>query len=317
MRGKSGASPRSALTFAALRTELTAAIGVPVGASTLLVTLFKIDLNTAEGRLTVGATALLAEAGYLLFLLGWGLWSGRHGRKPRALLAAGCALSLAAGLWLLTLTFTGPPEPAAATSGASTAPVTSTGPGTAASSAATPSSSPGSPPSSSPGGQSGLPPGATTGPGPSTSRPAEPPPTTSNRLVDEPGPTTGRPPPINARHDGLTMSLAHGDDSIWIDYWRKQHEGDGDLNMDQSGIHTTLGAKLKLMPGSAEPGYFDCRNATGWTTRVNFSAMQLGRYLCARSREGRYAWLRVVALPSSPTSNGRFIFDGLVWHKGP
>lgn len=50
-----------------------------------------------------------------------------------------------------------------------------------------------------------------------------------------------------------------------------------------------------------------------WVTRVEFSNLHVGSQLCARSRGGRYATIKITALPTSPASNGRLLFFGRTW----
>lgn len=260
------------------------------------------------------AAVVLLLAG--LFLLVWLVWGRRHGghRGPAsALLALSCVLAVGAGswLWLAVPGDTAGPSPTAQ-------PATGAGPSSGPATDAPPSSSTGawSSPTPSPSGLSGRPPpGTTPAGGSATERPPLPPATTGEDRRDTPGPSTGQAPPVSEQRE-VTLNTTPGDDSVWMDYWRQQHQRDGDLNMDGTGIATALGAQLAVMTGG-EPDWSACRNAKGMTGRANFSALRVGTHLCARSREGRYARLRVIALPSSPSANGRFVFHGLVWHKGP
>lgn len=311
---------RPAPSFADWRKELFTALGALVGLVTVTVTGFKVDPATPDGRRVLTVVVLFGVGAFLLVWLAWGRRHGRHGRPRSLLLAAGCVLALAGGLVLALPRAESSGQPPAASQGAgsgqTSVPATDAPP--SSTSAGQPgSSTPG--PSSSPSGLPGQPPPTVTSTtGSATSSPARPgpSPSTTDRLLDGPGPATGQAPPVSHQHE-VTLNTTPGDDSVWMDYWRQQHERDGDLNMDRNGIFTALGAQLTVMSGSAEPDWFACRNATGMTTRAEFSALRVDGHLCARSREGRYARLRVIALPSSPNSNGRFIFYGLVWHRGP
>jgi hypothetical protein len=111
----------------------------------------------------------------------------------------------------------------------------------------------------------------------------------------------------------VELSTQPGNESVEIDWWRRVRDKSGDLQMDQNGIYTVLGAKLGIIEDSPEPTYARCAQVQTWTTRVNFATLHVGSQLCAQSRMGRYAMLQVRALPSSPASNGRFIFYGRTW----
>ena len=115
----------------------------------------------------------------------------------------------------------------------------------------------------------------------------------------------------------VELSTQLGKDSVDIDWWRKKGDKSGDLQMDQNGIYTVLGAKLSVIENSPEPTYARCAQVQAWSTRVNFGTLHEGSQLCAQSRMGRYAMLQVRALPSSSASNGRFIFYGRTWELAP
>jgi hypothetical protein len=111
----------------------------------------------------------------------------------------------------------------------------------------------------------------------------------------------------------VELSAQSGQDSADIDSWRQVSDKSGDLQMDQHGIYTVRGAKLSIINDSAAPTYGRCAQIQNWTTRVDFSALQEGSHLCAQSSKGRYAMLRIAALPSSQEIHGRFIFYGTTW----
>ncbi len=112
----------------------------------------------------------------------------------------------------------------------------------------------------------------------------------------------------------VELSTQVGKESVEIDWWRRVNDKSGDLQMDQNGIYTALGAKLSVIESSPEPTYARCAQVQTWTTRVDFVTLHEGSQLCAQSRMGRYAMLQVRALPSSPASNGRLIFFGRTWN---
>ena len=115
----------------------------------------------------------------------------------------------------------------------------------------------------------------------------------------------------------VELSTQAGKESVDIDWWRQMRDKSGDLQMDQNGIYTVLGAKLSVIENSPEPTYARCAQVQNWTTRINFVALHEGSQLCAQSRMGRYAMLQVRALPGSPGSNGRFVFYGRTWELAP
>ncbi len=123
-------------------------------------------------------------------------------------------------------------------------------------------------------------------------------------------------PPVQ-EESVVELSTQVGKESVDIDWWRKVRDKSGDLQADQNGIYTTLGAKLSVIEDSPEPTHARCSQVKTWTTRVDFVTLHEGSQLCAQSRMGRYAMLQVRALPSSPASNGRFIFYGRTWDLTP
>lgn len=115
----------------------------------------------------------------------------------------------------------------------------------------------------------------------------------------------------------VELSTQVGKESVDIDWWRQMRDKSGDLQMDQNGIYTVLGAKLSVIENSPEPTYARCAQVQNWTTRVNFATLHEGSQLCAQSRMGRYAMLQIRALPGSPGSNRRFVFYGRTWELAP
>lgn len=111
----------------------------------------------------------------------------------------------------------------------------------------------------------------------------------------------------------MQLSTEPGQESVEIDWWRQNHDRTGDLQVDASGMFTTLGARLAVVADSPEPTRDQCRRIETWTTRVDFAELHVGSRLCARSVGGRYAVLQVNALPNSPASNGRLVFYGRTW----
>jgi hypothetical protein len=111
----------------------------------------------------------------------------------------------------------------------------------------------------------------------------------------------------------VELSTKTGQESVEIDQWRQVADKSGDLQMDQNGIYTLLGAKLSVIEDSPEPVQSRCAQIQARITRVDFTTLHEGSQLCAQSRGGRYAMLQVRALPQSPGSNGRFIFYGRTW----
>jgi hypothetical protein len=115
----------------------------------------------------------------------------------------------------------------------------------------------------------------------------------------------------------VELSTQAGNESVDIDWWRQLPDKSGDLQMDQHGIYTVLGAKLSVIENSPELTYTRCAGVQDWTSRVDFRTLREGSQFCAQSRMGRYAMLQVRALPWSPRSDGRFVFYGRTWELAP
>jgi hypothetical protein len=115
----------------------------------------------------------------------------------------------------------------------------------------------------------------------------------------------------------VELNSQAGKESVDIDWWRQLSDKSGDLQMDQNGIYTVLDAKLSVIENSPELTYARCAGIQAWTSRIDFRTLHEGSQLCAHSRMGRYAMLQVRALPSSPASDGRFVFYGRTWERAP
>lgn len=102
----------------------------------------------------------------------------------------------------------------------------------------------------------------------------------------------------------------------WVDieYWRHDTAAPGEVQMDGTGVHTAVGAQLAVIADTPLAGRDRCSKVTAWRDRVEFGELHAGSQLCGRSRAGRYASLEVRTLPSSPSSDGRFIFYGITWN---
>ncbi len=111
----------------------------------------------------------------------------------------------------------------------------------------------------------------------------------------------------------MELSTQAGQESVEIDWWRQVGDKSGDLQMNENMINTVLGAKLSVIEASPEPTYDRCAQVQTWTTQVDLTTLYAGSQLCAQSQGGRYAMLRVTALPWSPGSDGRFVFYGRTW----
>lgn len=98
-----------------------------------------------------------------------------------------------------------------------------------------------------------------------------------------------------------------------IEYWRHDASTPGEVHVDPNGVFTNLGAKLTVIPDTPLANRARCAQATGWRDRIEFSELHVGSQLCALSRMDHYASMEVRLLPSSPASNGRFIFYGITW----
>lgn len=157
-------------------------------------------------------------------------------------------------------------------------------------------------------------PGTTPGQGstPGTPRPSSTPtgtPETQPSMSEQRSVTTY---PVQEERT-VQLSNTAGQESVEIDWWRQNHDRTGDLQVDTTGAFTTLGAELAVVDDSSETTRDQCMGVTTWSTRVDFAKLHVGSQLCARSVGGRYAMLRVTALPDSPGSGGRFVFYGRTW----
>jgi len=102
-----------------------------------------------------------------------------------------------------------------------------------------------------------------------------------------------------------------GHDTVFIDDWQKVVNDSGDLRMDANGLTTVRGAALAIIPDSPDANWTRCSQVTQWVTAVPFTSLREGSQMCGRSQLGRYASLRVTAMPTSTYYH--FIFHGIVW----
>jgi hypothetical protein len=175
------------------------------------------------------------------------------------------------------------------------------------------SSSSESPPSTTSPGNGLLPPPPPTGTSSSGTRPSDAtttaPTSTGSTLAELPG-----------RYEGVqekrVVELVPQERYNWVDieYWRHDTAAPGEVQMDGTGVHTVVGAGLAVIEDTPLANRDRCAKVTSWRDRVDFGELHAGSQLCGRSRAGRYASLEVRTLPSSPSSNGRFIFFGITWN---
>jgi hypothetical protein len=243
----------------------------------------------------------------------------RHRRKALVAMAGSLAVVCGAVVFRMSLHDgppvgkpPDPPPPGAAVTTSSTIPPESGGPQPA-------------PPPAGPGGPTAVPsvPG-TPRPDPSRVPPTAAPPTaalppsvpppTSN--VPEPSPSpsiqSGPGDPVQEERN-VELSAAKGYEAVDIDWWRQKRDSSGDMQMDTGGVNALLGAGLAVVMDSPESTRDSCSSVRNWVTRVEFSSLHVGSQLCARSRSGRHAMVKINALPSSPASNGRLLFFGRTW----
>ena len=110
------------------------------------------------------------------------------------------------------------------------------------------------------------------------------------------------------------VELRYADDlrkSVDIDYWGARHQGDGDLNATPAGFATAGGATLAIVRQGRGDWATCGAERDDWVSEVPYSALTPGGYLCARSSEGRTAYLRIESLPTEtyPAIN----FYGFTW----
>jgi hypothetical protein len=130
----------------------------------------------------------------------------------------------------------------------------------------------------------------------------------------EPTPRTPPGPPVIQQEKRVVLSTKAGRESVGIDQWQKVNSESDDLRMDPDGIYTTMGAQLSVVEDPHETiAYHDCAQRTTWVTRVEFSTLHKGSAICARSRTGSYAALKVINLPPSTRNHDRFVFQGTTW----
>lgn len=134
--------------------------------------------------------------------------------------------------------------------------------------------------------------------------------------TEQPGPRRGepgQPHPVVLAEQPVELSTQAGQESVEIDSWRHVTNQSADLLMAQDGIHTARGARLSVVSEAAEPSYDHCAQLETWTDQIDFTDLQAGSQLCARSSEGRYAMFQILHVPSAPENDMRFIFFGRTW----
>lgn len=161
---------------------------------------------------------------------------------------------------------------------------------------------------------------------PNTPRPVPPlptPPPTSSVVPGPPAPSRPAPsqqPLVQQGKDAtvqeernVELSPVRGREAVDIDWWRQNRTSSGDLQMDQGGLSAFLNAGLAVIEDTPDATRDRCASVQNWVTRVEFSSLHVGSQLCAHSRGGRYAMIKITALPTSPASNGRLFFFGRTW----
>lgn len=153
--------------------------------------------------------------------------------------------------------------------------------------------------------------------------PTEPPLTPANTVTPTitTVPTITPPPPTTTPNSEqiisqgpVILSADPGQDSsVEMDWWRSVNDRSGDLQMDQNRIFTLLGARLSVIDDSPTPTRARCAQVQNWTTEVSFPTLHVGSQLCAKSREYRYATIKIDYLPTSEGSRGRLGFYGITW----
>ncbi|MDI6100823.1 hypothetical protein QLQ12_19615 [Actinoplanes sp. NEAU-A12] len=173
-------------------------------------------------------------------------------------------------------------------------------------------------------GASGEPNGSGSGPGGAGSEEPDPggvsppmtPPPTTPPTADPPTqqPTQGGGAPAPQVEEARTVELRSADDerkSVDIDYWQARHQGDGDLNATADGLAGAGGAKIALVRQGRGDWETCSADRDDWTSEVPYSALTQGTYLCARSSEGRVAYLRIEAVPTE--AYPAITFYGSTW----
>ncbi|MEV6212531.1 hypothetical protein [Kitasatospora sp. NPDC051914] len=159
------------------------------------------------------------------------------------------------------------------------------------------------------------------GPNPAATTPA---PTTTLLKSQTPGgggaaPAADPPGIVDEERNVRLNATEPGYRSVGIDYWRQELDNpnsnpNGDLWIAPDRIYTTNSAALAPIETTPDASPARCARATAWTTRINLTALHVGDQICAHSTEGRYAVIRITALPA--TANGYLVFHGIVW-KNP
>jgi hypothetical protein len=110
-----------------------------------------------------------------------------------------------------------------------------------------------------------------------------------------------QPDPTLVRQDSGNVELRFvtGYDSADIDNWHAGQRTDNDLIATEDALLTTGGANLVIL-AQGEPDHPTCRGLRdSGTERVPYSSLANGTYLCARSSDGRTAWLQIATLPTA------------------
>ncbi|WP_030276759.1 transcriptional regulator [Streptomyces sp. NRRL B-24484] len=165
-----------------------------------------------------------------------------------------------------------------------------------------------------------TPPPGTAIPIPTVSRTPTTAPTSPRPAPDGAAPPAG-PSDIPNEERNVTLNATQpGYRSVGIDYWGQQLDNpnsnpNGDLWITTDHLYTTNGAAVAPIETTPDATRTRCTSATTWTTRIDLTALHTGDQLCAHSTEGRYAVIRITALPATGPS-GNLVFHGLVW-KNP
>jgi hypothetical protein len=124
---------------------------------------------------------------------------------------------------------------------------------------------------------------------------------------------TSPDPSVYSGNDGLLLGTSTHDSHARMDEWRRD-DPQSDLWRDGDSFFTKLGAELAIVVDQPQVTYSQCASlpATAWTERISFSNLHANTQLCMHTAMGRYARIRIRALPDAIIDTANIA--GVTWN---